>query len=75
MYIKSNIMNSNVIVLHIITGLKTGGAENMLAKLISHTPYGQIKHIVISLTGRGVYSNVIERSNVSIFHINLKRIL
>jgi len=40
-------------VLHVITGLETGGAEMMLLKLLSATPRASIESAVISLTGPG----------------------
>jgi glycosyltransferase involved in cell wall biosynthesis len=40
-------------ILHVITGLFTGGAEMMLAKLLARLPAGQTRHTVVSLTGSG----------------------
>ena len=40
-------------ILHVITGLFTGGAEMMLAKLLAHLPANQTRHTVVSLTGSG----------------------
>ena len=41
---------SSVCVMHVITGLKVGGAERMLLRLLNHTRHHAI---VVSLTDRG----------------------
>lgn len=47
-------MDSGTIrVLHVITGLGTGGAEMMLVKLLSARQQGGIEGAVVSLTGQG----------------------
>lgn len=41
-----------MIILHVIVGLETGGAENMLLRLVSSLP--RHKHIIVSLTNIGL---------------------
>ncbi len=46
-------MTHHIKTLHVITGLKTGGAEIMLFKLLSRIDYGMHKARIISLIGGG----------------------
>ena len=45
-------------ILHVITGLGKGGAENTLYKVCKHDLKNQ--HIVISLKGRGKYYSLLK---------------
>jgi glycosyltransferase involved in cell wall biosynthesis len=47
-------------IVHLITGLGTGGAEMMLVRLLSKTDRRQFEPVVISLSGRGALGGVIE---------------
>ena len=57
--------------LHIITGLQTGGAELMLASLLAELGDGAYDPMVISLTGRGPVAERIERLGVPVAALNL----
>ena len=62
-------------ILHVITGLSTGGAENMLLKLISSTTVtSNIKIVgVVSLLDKGTIGPKIEALGVPVFELNMKR--
>ena len=58
-------------ILHIITGLKVGGAENALHRLIVNSPDGY-KHEVLSLTTGGEMHSVFSNSNIEVVTIDFK---
>lgn len=58
-------------VLHIITGLGTGGAEAMLFKLAKQHSYHS--QTVISLTRGGKHKALLESSGISVLELNLKQ--
>ena len=58
-------------VTHIITGLNRGGAEKALYTLLKNSKSNTFFE-VISLTGRGVYSDKIESLGVKTYHIEVK---
>lgn len=53
-------------ILHVITGLSTGGAETMLFKLLSAMQSGDCESVVISLTDAGSYGPRIEALGVPV---------
>jgi glycosyltransferase involved in cell wall biosynthesis len=53
-------------VLHIITGLETGGAEASLYKLIEHFPGPGVDHFVCSLKGAGTYGPRLEALGIPV---------
>lgn len=57
-------------VIHVITGLKDGGAEGALYRLICSDKINT--HIVISLTDRGKYGSLIEEIGCDVFYLNMK---
>lgn len=61
-------------VLHIITGLHTGGAEAMLVKLIQQgIEAGRATPFVISLTKGGKNKARLERIGIPVYELNLKQ--
>lgn len=58
-------------VLHIITWLDEGGAEELLYRLCSHG--GDTKHQVISLMGLGRYGALLQQANVEVNVLNMPR--
>lgn len=58
-------------IMHIITGLSTGGAEMMLYKLISHTDRLHFENVVVSLTDKGTLGNKIENIGIPVFALNM----
>lgn len=58
-------------IVHIITGLGSGGAENMLYKLLKYSDKNKFQHEVISLVDEGIYGEKIEALGVKIYSLNL----
>ncbi len=59
-------------VLHLITGLDRGGAEIMLAKLVSH-PTLRLEHRVVSLTPPGPVAQEIAAAGVAVHSLDMAR--
>ena len=59
-------------VLHVITGLGHGGAETMLARLVS-TPVPGVEHAVISLSPGGVHASRLKAAGVPVHVCNLRQ--
>jgi glycosyltransferase involved in cell wall biosynthesis len=53
-------------IIHLITSLKTGGAEAMLAKLVASMDRSRFENVVVSLTVRGDVAAQIEKSGVPV---------
>lgn len=60
-------------ILHVITGLNSGGAEGVLYRLCTGDPPGDDKHIVISMMGRGIYADRLEQHGVIVYCLNMPR--
>lgn len=58
-------------ILHVISGLGTGGAERMLVKLLGFMNLGRGEHFVISLRPGGSQLEALSRANVTVFPINM----
>ena len=58
-------------VVHIISGLESGGAEGVLYRLICND--NKNIHFVISLTSQGFYGNLLKKKNVYVSCLNLKK--
>jgi glycosyltransferase involved in cell wall biosynthesis len=63
-------------IIHIITGLGSGGAENMLYKLLKYSNKKKYYHEVISLMDEGVYGKKIENLGIKVhcLYLNKKNI-
>ena len=59
-------------VMHVITGLSTGGAETMLLKLLSAAS-GSMEHVVVSLGDEGTIGPRIAALGVPVHCLRLKR--
>jgi glycosyltransferase involved in cell wall biosynthesis len=59
-------------IIHIITGLNTGGAEMMLYKLLYRTDRNRFEQTVISLSGHGTVGERIEGLNIPVIDIGMK---
>lgn len=59
-------------ILHVITGLSTGGAEMMLYKLLSGMNREQFEPVVISLMDRGTLGDRIEALGIPVYSMGLK---
>lgn len=58
-------------VVHIISGLNSGGAEGVLYRLICHNKSNT--HYVISLTDNGFYGELLKKKNIYLRCLNLKK--
>lgn len=62
-----------ITVLHLITGLGVGGAEAMLAKLVSHSDRHCFRHIVVSMLPPGPTAERIEAADVPVHTLGMSR--
>lgn len=60
-------------IVHIITGLSSGGAEHMLYKLLKYSDRKKYYHEVISLMDDGVYGKKIEDLGIKVYCLNLNK--
>ena len=60
-------------VVHLITALTPGGAESMLARLVSAVDRSRLQQTVVSLTDRGVWADEIERSGTEVVTLGIRR--
>lgn len=60
-------------IIHIITGLGCGGAENMLYKLLKHSDKEKYYHEVISLMDEGVMGDKIRNEGVIVHTLNISK--
>ena len=63
----------NFVILHVITGLSTGGAEWMLYHLLNKTNKRKITPIVVSLMNRGSLGDRIADLNISVYTLDMKQ--
>jgi glycosyltransferase involved in cell wall biosynthesis len=64
-------MSKRIKVLHIISGLKVGGAEVMLCRLLEHADHSRFDHHVVSLLGQGEMVERVE-ARAGLTLLNLK---
>ena len=57
-------------ILHVISGLGNGGAENSLYKICKYD--NKNKHIVISITSTGKYFRILREIGIEVYYLNLK---
>ncbi|HEV2187753.1 MAG TPA: glycosyltransferase, partial [Stellaceae bacterium] len=60
-------------VLHLITGLETGGAEGMLARLATGSDRKRFRHVVVSMTGPGALGPAIAAGGVPLRSLGIRR--
>lgn len=60
-------------IVHLITDLSTGGAEKMLAKLLSGMDHSRFRNVVVSLTDRGVLGDSIRALGVPLHTLGMGR--
>ena len=58
---------------HLITGLETGGAERMLARLVTTTDPGRFRSLVISMGAPGPVGLQIEAAGVPVHSLGMRR--
>ena len=66
------ISRKNVVVLYIVTGLYTGGAEMMLYKLLSRINRERFNPVVLSLMDRGTFGDRLEEKGIPVYTIGMK---
>ena len=59
-------------VVHVITGLQTGGAEMMLLKLLSHFPRDTLEHHVVCILGEGELTAKVRAQCASLTTLDLR---
>lgn len=62
-----------ITVLHLITGLDTGGAETMLYKLVARSDRARFRHVVVSLTDAGPIGGKIVALGVPVYTLGMRR--
>lgn len=67
--------NKRIKILHLITGLDTGGAEVSLQRLTNGMDRDQFENVVVSLTGPGPLTTVIRDQGIRVEVINMSRAL
>jgi glycosyltransferase involved in cell wall biosynthesis len=65
--------DERILVVHLITGLGTGGAELMLARLASRADRRRFRFIVVSLLENGAVADQIHAAGVEVRSLNLRR--
>jgi glycosyltransferase involved in cell wall biosynthesis len=60
-------------VLHLITGLETGGAEGMLARLATGSDRARFRHIVVSMTVPGAIGQSIAEAGIALRSLGIGR--
>lgn len=66
-------VDRRVRILHLITDLHIGGAENMVAKLVGAMDRERFENIVVSMTDGGALWPVIEQADVKVRSLNMRR--
>lgn len=62
-----------ITVLHVITGLGVGGAEMMLAKLVSGSDRARYRHVVASMVDGGPVADPIRAAGVAVYELGMQR--
>lgn len=62
-----------ITVVHLITGLETGGAERMVLHLAERADRARIRPVVVSLTGPGTMGRLIEAAAVPVRTLGMRR--
>lgn len=68
----SNTITTQKVVVHIITGLSTGGAEMMLYNLLSRVDRLQFKPVVVSLMARGTLGDRISALDIPVHALEMQ---
>jgi glycosyltransferase involved in cell wall biosynthesis len=60
-------------ILHLITGLDTGGAELMLVRLVGRLDPGRHRSVVVVMTGPGSLAPALRRAGVEYYSLDMRR--
>lgn len=69
---KTSLTQKPIKILHLITGLNTGGAEMMLYRLLSRMNRERFEPVVLSLMDRGTLGDRISKLDIPVYTINMK---
>ena len=61
------------VIVHLITGLETGGAERMLARLVTSLDREQHRSIVVSMTGPGTVGPLLTSASIELHVLQMRR--
>lgn len=59
-------------ILHLISGLDSGGAEKVLIDLVKNDKFN--KHYIISFKDLGIYKNIIKSKKIRVYYFNLNKL-
>jgi glycosyltransferase involved in cell wall biosynthesis len=62
-----------MVILHLITGLDTGGAEGMLTRLVTRTDRSRFRSVVVSMTDTGTLGPVIAGAGIPVEALGIRR--
>jgi glycosyltransferase involved in cell wall biosynthesis len=62
-----------VTVVHLITGLETGGAERMLSRLAGRTDRDRFRSVVVSITGAGTIGPTLAKLGIEVISLEMRR--
>ena len=62
-----------VTIIHLITGLETGGAERMLSRLVARTDRDRFRSLVVSITGAGNMAPAVDRAGIELISLGIPR--
>jgi glycosyltransferase involved in cell wall biosynthesis len=60
-------------IVHLITSLGLGGAENQLCQLVMHSNSTRFKHIVISMQDLGQHGSQLQQQGITVYCLNMRR--
>src|SRR5246127_2644542 len=60
-------------IVHLITGLETGGAERMLARLVTGIDRERHRSVVVSMTGPGIVGPALASAGVELHTLHMRR--
>lgn len=60
-------------IIHLITGLGLGGAENQLAQLVRHSDPSRCEHIIISMQDTGIYGAKLREQGIKLYTLGMRR--
>jgi len=66
-------MSATMLILHVITGLETGGAETQLKQLVLGSDSSRFRHVVVSLVEGGPLAGELGESGVEVHSLRMRR--
>src|SRR5947209_2644398 len=62
-----------MLIIHLITGLQPGGAENQLQQLVLASDNYRFRHIVISLLEGGAIASELQAAGIEVYSLGMRR--